>query len=122
MHLALAESALHHQTLEEETGVLLENATALKHYNSSLRHINHKIQTVSLNMCYGLLSTVIGLASYDVRHLFLYTWSSALMSAQLAIGNVDRWETHMAGLETMIHVRGGVKSIESDYLLKAVLW
>ncbi|KAF4971210.1 hypothetical protein FSARC_1932 [Fusarium sarcochroum] len=104
-HLALAESSLYEYGQVEYLHPGSENSMALKHYNLCLQFTNRKIQAVGNQMCDGVLITVIGLASYD-----------------MSIGKLERYSTHLAGLETLVRSRGGVEKLQSSYLVMSLIW
>ncbi|KAF4416388.1 aminopeptidase Y precursor vacuolar [Fusarium acutatum] len=84
LNLALAETALYSNEYTGDMHSGREDSTALKHYNLSLRFTSQKIQTSNSVPSDEILITVIGLANYD-----------------MSIGKVDRYSTHLAGLETL---------------------
>jgi hypothetical protein len=40
----------------------------------------------------------------------------------MSIGTVERYSTHLAGLETLVRGRGGVEGLRSSYLLLSLIW
>ncbi|KAF5551011.1 hypothetical protein FPHYL_9240 [Fusarium phyllophilum] len=105
LNLALAETALYSNEYTGDMHSGREDSTALKHYNLSLRFTSQKIQTLNSVPSDEILITVIGLANYD-----------------MSIGKVERYSTHLAGLETLVRGRGGVERFRSSYLLLSLIW
>ncbi|KAJ4040446.1 hypothetical protein NW760_013308 [Fusarium oxysporum] len=105
LNLALAETALYSNEYTGDMHPGREDSTALKHYNLSLHFTNQRIQTSNSVPSDEILITVIGLANYDMR-----------------IGKVERYSTHLAGLETLVRGRGGVDRFRSSYLLLSLIW
>lgn len=122
MHLTFAESALRRNP-EEGKLVLHESSGALGHYNLALQHVNYKIQKVNSRRCNGIISTVVGLASYDVSVPFVVILRGANpTSLQLSVGNLARWATHMEGLKVIIQAQGGLKALKPECLLRSLVW
>ncbi|KAI1040129.1 hypothetical protein LB505_012365 [Fusarium chuoi] len=105
LSLALAETALYSNDYTGDMHSGREDSTALKHYNLSLRFTSQRIQTSNSVPSDEILITVIGLANYD-----------------MSIGRVERYSTHLAGLETLVRGRGGVEKLRSSYLLLSLIW
>ncbi|KAF4487949.1 hypothetical protein FAGAP_11196 [Fusarium agapanthi] len=94
LNLALAETALYSNEYTGDVHSGREKSTALKHYNLSLRFTSQKIQTSNSVPSDEIMITVTGLANYD-----------------MSIGRVERYRTHLAGLETLVRGRGGVERV-----------
>ncbi|KAK2691077.1 hypothetical protein QWA68_011045 [Fusarium oxysporum] len=105
LNLALAETALYSNEYTGDMHPGREDSTALKHYNLSLHFTSQRIQTSNSVPSDEILITVIGLANYD-----------------MSIGKVERYSTHLAGLETLVRGRGGVDRFRSSYLLLSLIW
>ncbi|KAH7241155.1 uncharacterized protein BKA55DRAFT_113581 [Fusarium redolens] len=104
LNLALAEIALYSNGYTGDMHSGREDSAALKHYNHCLRLTSQKIQTANNMTSDEVLITVIGLANYD-----------------MSIGKVERYSTHLAGLETLVRGRGGVGKLRSSYLLLSLI-
>ncbi|KFH45612.1 hypothetical protein ACRE_035040 [Hapsidospora chrysogenum ATCC 11550] len=47
--------------------LLEENPLSVNYYTAALRSVSGQIQALRSAVCYGIISTVIAIASYDVR-------------------------------------------------------
>ncbi|KAF5006464.1 hypothetical protein FDECE_7151 [Fusarium decemcellulare] len=103
MHVALA--CLSIQKGRSRKRTVQESDTSLEHYNTSVTIVNQQIQNISSTVGDAIIGIIIGLASYD-----------------LCLHNFDRWSVHMAGLQKLIEMRGGIEKISSRYLQTALIW
>ncbi|SPJ72281.1 uncharacterized protein FTOL_02009 [Fusarium torulosum] len=103
MHLVLARLEID----PERTGgkPSRDNTETLSHYNASIEILRSQLGEPGLIAHEIIIGVVVNLACYDI-----FT------------NNLQRWKTHMLGLQTMISYRGGIGTLSSQYLQVTATW
>ncbi|KAI1773841.1 hypothetical protein F4818DRAFT_443146 [Hypoxylon cercidicola] len=103
MSLAQAYSVLYLEPSNQKP-FLRESVNALEHYTVSLRLVNEQLTKITGAGWDGVITTVVGLAAYD-----------------LGLRKFERWAIHMTGLKKMIQDRGGSMEGISSYHVRMIM-
>ncbi|KAH7393143.1 fungal-specific transcription factor domain-containing protein [Cadophora sp. MPI-SDFR-AT-0126] len=102
-HQLLSGAATYFNNLRHGDG-LQASGESLAHHTYSLQLVNRQMRDVKAATNDGVISAIIGFACY--YHL---------------IGDMRSWKTHLDGLKEIIHLRGGLVTLDSNTFLRIML-
>ncbi|KAF4973376.1 hypothetical protein FSARC_354 [Fusarium sarcochroum] len=105
MAIAVLDPALNFQRKLDEQLRSPETVDEMKQYTESLSLVRTSITPESQAGQYAVIGTVICLAVFDMR-----------------VGNTEKWKMHMAGLERIVELGGGVEVLESCLAIRQSLF
>lgn len=116
-YMLLSNSAAHLDTLRGGTSRGLD---AERFHMMALQSVSRRLSEPNFEASDGLIGTIAGLITHNVRFLVLKS-TSFLIGVKDIVGNSDQWTLHFNAVDKLVHLRGGIRSI-NRILRESVCW